>query len=98
MQLLQCAVQRSSWLNYLRVRLPMQVVLPKYARDLDLFDRFSPALPPTAATGYIKTNPGVSAGNFKLQSEHKERTNMPANRTWMRALLRKKINVKRVNR
>jgi hypothetical protein len=88
----------------------MQVVLPKYARDLDLFDRFPHALPLAAATGYIKTSTGVSAGNFKLQSEHKERANMPAHRTrdnrsgcragtpWIRALLRKKINVKRVNR
>jgi hypothetical protein len=59
----------------------MQVVLTKYARDLDLFDRFPHALPLAAATGYTKTSTGVSAGNFKLQSEHKERAKMPANRT-----------------
>jgi hypothetical protein len=79
------------------------MVLKERERDLDLFDRSQTLLHLQSQVAQSNQLPAHSAGNFQLQPTVPQAM-MPAIRTpgrvrstGMRVLLRKKINVKRVN-
>ena len=72
---------RSSWLNHFFVRLPVQVVLTKRARGLDLFDEH--------AYSYLQTQvvptPANSTGKLPNQTSMKRGQSSPRTARRMRA-------------
>jgi hypothetical protein len=92
-----------SCLNQNCCHLRMQVVLKTREKDLDLLDRRCSRRRSPDVIGLHTFTAGKSVGNFRQQIRS-EAGKQPANRMHgcvrsnvMRALLRKKINVKRVN-